>query len=341
MGILSALLGKDNPASMYVADNRNWLRTVGSGIASGTNLSQGLANAAIYGFQGQQLDDTNRAAEEEKAQRQEAINQSAKDLAKFPDLMQAVASKAITPADAYSEAWRRMSPDYAGGGATDPSSVREWEYFSKLSPEQQNQYLVMKRSVPYLDTGTDYVRPDAVTGQTVGAPTIAKDNFTPAFDTALGTGEGKTAAETQASLDSLNSKIPGLKQVVSELGDLAEKATYTTAGRLWDDVVRETGNMPSEGALARTKYIAMVDNQVLPLLRDTFGAAFTVKEGETLRATLGDPNKSPAEKKLVLEAFIEQKIRDVEALQSRVAPAAGAASGNTRLTFNPATGELE
>jgi hypothetical protein len=59
--------------------------------------------------------------------------------------------------------------------------------------------------------------------------------------------------------------------------------------------------------------MAMVDNQVLPMLRDTFGAQFTVKEGETLRATLGDPDKTPAEKKAVLEAFIEQKIRNIEA----------------------------
>ena len=74
--------------------------------------------------------------------------------------------------------------------------------------------------------------------------------------------------------------------------------------------LRNAGAQPDE-------YVAKVDNQVLPLLRDTFGAAFTVKEGETLRATLGDPNKSPAEKKAVLRAFIEQKKRDVAALETR------------------------
>jgi hypothetical protein len=123
--------------------------------------------------------------------------------------------------------------------------------------------------------------------------------------------------------------MPGLKAVVAELGTLAEQATYTTAGQLWDDVVRETGAMPTEGALARTKYMSMVDNQVLPLLRDTFGAAFTVQEGESLRATLGAPNKSPAEKKAVLEAFIEQKVRDLTALQNRVSGAGGAVDYKT------------
>jgi hypothetical protein len=57
---------------------------------------------------------------------------------------------------------------------------------------------------------------------------------------------------------------------------------------------------------------------VLPMLRDTFGAAFTVKEGETLRATLGGDDKSPAEKQAILKAFIAQKKRDLDALTVRV-----------------------
>jgi hypothetical protein len=341
MGIASALLGDDHPFSRYVADNRYTLKGAFAGLGQGRTFGEGLGYAAQGAYAGAPADMQVARDEAEKAERQEAINQSAKDLAKFPDLMQAVASKAITPQAAYGEAWKRMSPDYNGGGADDPASWREWEHFNTLTPEQQNQYLVMKRSVPYLDTGTDFVRPDAVTGQTVGAPTIAKDNFTPAYDAASGTAQGKVDVETKAAFDSLNSKLPGIKKVVAELGTLAEQATYTISGKLWDDVARETGAMPSEGALARAKYIAMVDNQVLPLLRDTFGAAFTVKEGETLRATLGNPNISPPEKKAVLEAFIEQKVMDLEALQRRLPGAEQAAAPTARFKFNPATGELE
>ena len=129
---------------------------------------------------------------------------------------------------------------------------------------------------------------------------------------------GKIDVENRAAADSLASKLPGLTSVVSELSELAKTATYTQTGQLFDTIVRETGQMPPEGAVARTKYISMVDNQVLPLLRDTFGAAFTVKEGETLRATLGNPNVAPVEKQAILEAFIEQKTRDLQALQSRL-----------------------
>lgn len=163
-------------------------------------------------------------------------------------------------------------------------------------------------------------------------------------ETAKGTAEGKAAGEDAALLESVSSKMPGLEQVVSELDALAETATYTIAGQARDTIGRQFGMEQSEGAIARAEYIAKVDNQVLPMLRDTFGAAFTVKEGETLRATLGDPDKSPREKHAVLRAFIEQKRRDVEALANRVggdaAPKKEAGTGTT-LTYNPQTGDFE
>ena len=122
-----------------------------------------------------------------------------------------------------------------------------------------------------------------------------------------GTGEG----DAIKLYKSMESKLPGLETVVSQLDDLADKATYTYAGQMRDELFRQTGQEPTQGAIARASYIAMVDNQILPLLRDTFGAQFTVQEGESLRATLGDPNKAPAEKKEVLKAFIEQKRRSL------------------------------
>jgi hypothetical protein len=127
----------------------------------------------------------------------------------------------------------------------------------------------------------------------------------------------KAKGEDVAQLESMDSKMEGLETVVERLGELSEGATYTYAGRARDELRKQLGMEPTDAAVARAEYIAMVDNQVLPLLRDTFGAAFTQKEGETLRATLGDPNKSPAEKQAVLTAFIEQKRRDLSALEKR------------------------
>ena len=72
-----------------------------------------------------------------------------------------------------------------------------------------------------------------------------------------------------------------------------------------------------EGAVARKEYITRVDNEVLPLLRQIFGAQFTQKEGESLKATLGDPDASPEEKDAVLKSFIETKIAQARTLKRR------------------------
>lgn len=126
--------------------------------------------------------------------------------------------------------------------------------------------------------------------------------------------QGKSKGEASAAYSSLSSKLPGLEKVVGELDALAERATFTQAGQAYNYGRTQLGMEPTDGALARTEYMAKVDNQVLPMLRDTFGAAFTEREGTSLKAILGDPNKTPAEKKVALKTFIEQKRRDVEAV---------------------------
>lgn len=169
--------------------------------------------------------------------------------------------------------------------------------------------VALSKGIEKLDLGDSYQYVNTMTGEYVGNP-IAKNTAAEAANVVA----GKAKGEAQAALDSLTAKMPGLESVVAELNDLADKATYTLGGQAWDATVKQLGGAPSASAIARAEYIAKVDNQVLPLLRDTFGAAFTAKEGDTLRATLGDPDKSPQEKKAVLNAFIEQKKRDLEAL---------------------------
>lgn len=173
--------------------------------------------------------------------------------------------------------------------------------------------------VGYLDQGPNFLPYNKRGGIMPGAQSVPKDLAGAAAQTELGKDRGGAAALHA----SLSSKMPGLQRVIGELGILADQATYTRAGQAYNTVRKELGISPTDAAVARAKYIAMVDNQVLPMLRDTFGAQFTVVEGESLRATLGDPNKTPEEKKAVLNAFIEQKVRNIEASaqQGGVAPA--------------------
>lgn len=309
--------------SDWVAPRRNMLAGLGAGLLNG-NPGAGV-------IEGRQADDAYATQQKQEAERQAEIAKAAERTnatveyfkSKGYDDLVAAAAGGAPMGNLWTEAINRGMPQ---GPSDAPASIQEWNAYNSMTPDQKAEYLRMKRSTPYLDVGTGFVQPDPLNpGQTSGNQ-IVKDNFTPSYDSSRGTASGKVAAEVGAEAASLASKMPGLKTVVEELGTLADQATYTQAGQLWDNIARETGQMPSEAALARTKYMAMVDNQVLPLLRDTFGAAFTVKEGETLRATLGAPDKSPAEKKAVLEAFIEQKTRDLQALQSRAGVAPGGSS---------------
>lgn len=170
-------------------------------------------------------------------------------------------------------------------------------------------------SLQKTETGTETILTNRYTGEVVSrTPT---QNYQQSYDTKSGALAADSVNENRSELSSMQSKMGGLRDVVKELEVLADKATFTKAGQIYDEGLRQMGRDPTQGGIARTEYIAKVDNQVLPLLRDTFGAAFTVKEGETLRATLGDPNKSPAEKKAVLKAFIDQKERNVLAAASK------------------------
>lgn len=165
-----------------------------------------------------------------------------------------------------------------------------------------------------IDTGTEIITTDVYGNELYRTP---KENRAAAYETGFGGVEGKTDAENVALAESVQSKMPGLRTVIDELTALADTATYTQSGQIMDSVKREFGLEVGQGAIDRASYIAIVDNQVLPLLKDTFGAAFTVAEGQSLRATLGDPNKSPQEKKAILDAFIQQKERDVAAMQRK------------------------
>ncbi|WP_304190898.1 hypothetical protein [Lentibacter algarum] len=145
---------------------------------------------------------------------------------------------------------------------------------------------------------------------------------------AAGTAQGKQDVEKATELSEMERNLGSLRVTIDQLSALSDQATYTALGRASNEVRKQLGLEPSEGAVARAEYIAVVDNQILPLLKQTFGAAFTASEGDTLRATLGDPDKTPAEKKVVLDAFIAQKERDYAALTGG-APAPATSGGAT------------
>ncbi len=221
------------------------------------------------------------------------------------------------------------------GGDGLPSSVREWQYYNSLSPEQKKEWLNNKRAGSNVDLGGSVIRLDAggnpaATYDKTLAPADRPENaFAKSEAAAAGTAVGGSQGDAQAKLTVMQAQLPRLNQVVTKLSRLGKTATYTKAGVARDTVARELGAKVPQSAVARTSYISMVDNEVLPLLRQTFGAQFTAEEGIRLKNTLGDPDKSPEEKDAVLKAFIEQKMGEIQSLQRQVGqPTVQTPSGN-------------
>lgn len=204
-----------------------------------------------------------------------------------------------------------------GANGQAPSSVKEWMYYNSLSADDKERYLQMKRADQILNLGGQMAVRSPTGGIQEAYDVIPKETETPEYIAAQKLAEttGKATGESAAKLTSMRAQRPRLEQVVNELSSLGQKATYTHAGQLSDAAMRQLGLPVGEGAIARAEYIAKIDNEVLPLLRQTFGAQFTEREGQSLKNTLGDPNKSPQEKDAVLRAFIEQKVAEIESLE--------------------------
>lgn len=205
-------------------------------------------------------------------------------------------------------------------GAT-PSMVNEYKFWSQLPKGDQEKYLQVKRAQKFLDVGEGFVAP-TMTDPTVTKP-VVKRELKPTEELPYISKKGE-AAKTGAALGTakveladMEASLPSLIDVTSKLSRLGKVATFTKAGQARDAAARQFGGT-TEGAVARADYIATVNNEVLPLLRQTFGAAFTAQEGESLKITLGDPNSSPAEKEAQLNAFIESKKNQIKSKKRRI-----------------------
>lgn len=133
---------------------------------------------------------------------------------------------------------------------------------------------------------------------------------------ALSKFEGTSLAEDQELLRSMESSMPRLREVTTTLKSLVNDASFTLAGKAWNEIAKQSG-FSTEGGTARVRMEAIADNEVLPLLKQTFGAAFTAEEGNRLRATLVNPDATPDAKMATLEAFIDSKEGQIKSLQSK------------------------
>ena len=215
-----------------------------------------------------------------------------------------------------------------------PPNISEWEYYNKLPPKDQTRFLEMKRNPTVMNIGGAMAVRQAGGGIGEQYGVTLKPGELPSIKGAQAEAAalGKDTGEKKAELSEMEANLPRLETVVNQLSDLGKTATYTKSGQALDFVRRETGMEPRPEAIARKEYIAKVDNEILPLLRLTFGAQFTEREGQSLKVTLGDPNVSPAEKDAVLRSFIDSKRAQINTkrrgLGAPAAPSPGAGGKN-------------
>jgi len=130
--------------------------------------------------------------------------------------------------------------------------------------------------------------------------------------------QAKSRAAVEAEYEDRQAALPQLVKTIKDLQTTAPKATYNLLGQGVDWIAKEAFGEPTEGAIARTKYTSLVKNEVLPLLRQTFGAAFTAAEGESLLTTFGDPDLTPEQKQAALESLVRSKIRTIQTQERRL-----------------------
>ena len=98
---------------------------------------------------------------------------------------------------------KRMAPDES------PSSVREWEYYNKLSDAQKQDFLRVKRAEKYLDLGTEYRNPN--TGQAFDKNVAEKEK-----QQQLGEAQGKQIAAAPSDIAAADIAIKQLDAIEND-----------------------------------------------------------------------------------------------------------------------------
>lgn len=247
---------------------------------------------------------------------------------------------------------QRGSPEYrkalmdslnkGEGGA--PSNVREWEYFNKLSPEQQQQYLVVKRAEKYLDRGTDFARPNPIApGEVMG--TIQKDVAGAEAEKV----RGKTQAEGEAALPKVANALAEYelknKNVLEDIDRAASQASAWTTGFIGGKTSSIEGTPAHDLQKTLIGIQSNLGFETLQQMRDnspTGGALgnVTERELELLQSTWGSLAQSQTEGQFRHNLARLKQIKQQYAVLKRQAYEADVRRFGRGAVPNPETGQM-
>jgi hypothetical protein len=111
---------------------------------------------------------------------------------------------------------RKLENQAANGFNEAPSNVQEWQYFQRLSPEDQQRYLTMKRAEKYLDTGTGYTQPNAANPAAPPVRVISKDLAGAEREKMMGEMQGKQDSAAPSDLATADSALDLINSIKND-----------------------------------------------------------------------------------------------------------------------------
>jgi hypothetical protein len=232
-----------------------------------------------------------------------------------------------------------MEPGSIGGaGSGLPSALVEWEAFQKMSPEQQKQFLNMKRQpaapqlsvingVPTLvDRISGNINPLSTLGGEVGAAT----------DLAAGKARGGLIGEAQGGIDKKGLQAPNVLATLTQAEPLIDIATGSATGAAVDKGAAFFGKS-TDGANA-TAQLKVIQAKLMTEMPRMEGPQ-SDRDVELYREAagqLGDPTVPREQKKAAIKAIREINQKYVEGAGGPKAPTQYS-EGQT--ATNPKTGE--
>lgn len=174
-----------------------------------------------------------------------------------------------------------------------PAGVQEWEYYSKLTPDQQAAYREMQRG--YSDPIALAAQRSGINIDEYAAKRGIEANTAPVI--AQGSTMGKKQEERDQSIIdrgvSAAESTANIKRAITLLDSVGTGGFDSAALRAKQIFGIESAD---EGELSNS-----LGKAVLSQLRETFGAAFTQEEGARLERIEASFSKSPATNKRLLE----------------------------------------
>jgi hypothetical protein len=230
---------------------------------------------------------------------------------------------------------QKAQADLENPSSSMPANVQEWEYFSKLPKDKQQQYIQMKRQIPFLDLGTSRVQPNLVDPTAPPVQTMPINVAGKQAQEEIGIAQGKSAAAAQGDISAADTAL----ELVSSLRKDPNRERGTGMSSMFNFVPG------TKGKDFQRKVDQASAGAFLTAIQQLRGmGALSNAEGQTATAAVTRMATDMSE-----EGFIEA-LNDYERLinkgkkaaASRLGSVPGAMpqGGGKEFDFDPATGKL-